>query len=106
MFVNFFSGYTAAELITMLVGVIIAFSQVFLPGISILEWAKEKFGLADLKMQWFVVGFFMVLSAGAMWVTGELSGLEFTLRSLISYFGLFYGMSQLAWQGLKVRNGS
>jgi len=103
MFVNFFDGFTATQLITMLVGAIYAVFQVFVPQLSPLAWLQEKLLLADLKMQFLVQGFFMILAVLAMWVTGELAGIGFTLQSLIEYFGVFYGMSQLAYQGLKAR---
>jgi len=108
MFANFFDGFTASQLIVMLVGAIYAVFQVFVPGISPIAWLQDRFpNLVDLKMQLIVQGFFMILSALAMWLTGELADIGFTLQSLIEYFGVFYGLSQLAYQGLKARqNGS
>jgi len=103
MFITFFDGFTATELIVMLVGAIYAVFQVFVPQLSPLVWLQEKFLLADLKMQIIVQGFFMALSVLAMWATGELVGVGFTLQGLVEYFGVFYGMSQLAYQGLKAR---
>ena len=106
MFATFFEGFTAAQLIVMLVGAIYAVFQVFVPGTSPLKWAKEKWNLEDLKMKLFVQGFFMGLSVLAMWFTGELSDIGFTLQSLMTYFGIWYGWSQLAWQGLRaIKNG-
>lgn len=103
---EFFSGYSAQELIVMLVTAVIAVTQGLFPGISILEWLKRKLGLEDRLMHYTVIGFFMVLSALAMFVTGELdpAGIEWTLESLIGYFGVFYGLSQIAYQQLKSRN--
>ena len=104
MLALFFDGFTAAQLIAMLVGAIYAIFQVFIPGISPLAWLQEKFpSLVDFKMQLIVQGFFMVLAALAMFLTGELTNIGFTLQSLIEYFGVFYGLSQLAYQGLKSR---
>ena len=42
-----------------------------------------------------------------MYVTGELdpTSIEFTLETLISYFGVFYGLSQVAYQRLRSRQG-
>jgi hypothetical protein len=101
--INFFAGYTAEELIVMLVTAVISVSQGLIPGVSVLEWLKQKTGLEGKAMHWTVIGFFMVLSALAMFVTGELDpeAIEWTLESLISYFGLFYGLSQIAYQRLK-----
>lgn len=104
---EFFQGYSAEELIVMFVTALVAVSQGLFPGVSILEWLKNKTGLSGEKMHYAVIGFFMVLSALAMFVTGELdpSSIEWTLETLISYFGLFYGLSQVAYQRLKTRNG-
>jgi hypothetical protein len=100
---NFFAGFTGSELIVMLVGAIYSVFQVFVSGASPLEWLKEKLGLADVAMQWAVIIFFMILSALAQFVAGELSGFEFTLAGIINYFGVWYGMSQLAYEVLKKR---
>ena len=101
----FFEGYTAEQLIVGLVGLLIAVSQALFPGISILELLKQKFNLEGLKMQFVVMAFFFVLAGAAMYVTGELGEIEFTLQALLEYFGWFYAISQLAYQQLKDRNG-
>jgi len=102
---NFFDGYTAKELMIMLVTAIVSVTQGLFPGISILEWLKNKLGLEDKLMHYTVIGFFMLLSALAMFVTGELdpSAIEWRLETLISYFGIFYSLSQIAYQNLKSR---
>ena len=102
---HFFSGYSAEQLIVMFVTALIAISQAAIPGVSLLEWLKKVTGLKDQGMQYVVIGFFMLLSALAMWVTGELDPLavDWTLENLISYFGIFYGLSQIAYQYLKAR---
>ena len=101
----FFDGYTAEQLIVMLVTAIIAISQGLFPGVSILEWLKAKLGIDGAKMQLVVIAFFMLLSALAMYVTGELGEVQWKLEWLLSNFGVFYGLSQIAYQMLKDRNG-
>jgi MFS-type transporter involved in bile tolerance (Atg22 family) len=101
----FFEGYSAQQLIVMLVGVIIAISQGFVPGVSILEWLKSKFGWKDELMQYVVIGFFMALAALASWATGELEGFKWSLESILSFFGVFYGIAQLAYERLKSVRG-
>ena len=101
----FFEGYSAEQLIVLLVGAIIAISQGLYPGVSILEWLKNKLGLEDFKMKLVVIAFFAGLSALAMWVTGELA-VEFTLKSLLANFAIFITLAELAYQRLTVkRNG-
>jgi len=100
---GFFDGYTAEQLIVMLVTAIIAISQGLFPQVSILEWLKGKLGLEGGKMQWVVIGFFMLLSALAMWVTGEIGEVQWKLEWLLSNFAVFYGLAQVAYQMLKER---
>ncbi|NIR63985.1 MAG: hypothetical protein GWN76_08485 [candidate division Zixibacteria bacterium] len=102
---NFFVGYTAEQLIVMLVGAIIAFTQAFFPSISILEWLKEKLNLADTRMELVVITFFMVLSALAMWVTGELGSVEWSLEWLLANYAVFKAIAKIAYEMLKARNG-
>ena len=96
----FFDGYTAEQLIVGLVGLLISASQALWPGISLLEWLKAKFNLEGLQMQVVVMAFFFVLSGAAMFVTGEISEVEWTLKAMLEYFGWFYAISQLAYQKL------
>ena len=100
---GFFDGYTAEQLIVMLVTAIIAISQGLFPQVSILEWLKAKLGLDGTKMQLVVIAFFMILSALAMYVTGELGSVEWKLEWLLSNFAVFYGLAQVAYQLLKER---
>ena len=100
----FFEGYTAEQLIVGLVGIAIAVSQSLFPGISILEFLKRVLNLEGMWMQVVVMGFFILLAAIAMYFTGELGEVEWTLAALLEYFGWFYAISQLAYQKLKDRN--
>lgn len=100
---NFFDGYSAEQLIVMLVTAIIAISQGLFPQVSILEWLKAKLGIDGAKMQIVAIAFFMGLSALAMYVTGELGGVEWKLEWLLSNFAVFYGLAQIAYQMLKDR---
>ena len=102
---GFFDGYTAEQLIVMLVTAIVAISQGLWPGVSILEWLKAKLGLDGTKMQIVAIVFFMLLSALAMYVTGEIGEVEWTLQWLLANFSVFYGLAQIAYQMLKDRNG-
>ena len=106
MFVDFFAGFTASELIALLAGAIYAVAQVFIPGISPIEWVKNLTGWEDLSIKLVVQGFFFVLSILAMWLTGEISEVGFQLKTLMVYFGTWYGWSQLAWQALQGKNGA
>ena len=101
----FFEGYTAEQLIVGLVGIAIAISQSLFPGVSILEFLKRELKLEGMRMQVVAMGFFMLLAAVAMYFTGELGEVEWTLAALIEYFGWFYAISQLAYQKLKDRTG-
>lgn len=102
---EFFDGYTAEQLIVMLVTAVIAISQAFFPQVSILEWLKGKLGLDGARMQWLAIAFFMGLSALAMFVTGEIGEVQWKLEWLLSNFAVFYGLAQVAYQMLKDRNG-
>ena len=99
----FFEGYTAEQLIVGLVGIAIAVSQSLFPGVSILEFLKRVLKLEGMWMQVVAMGFFMLLAAVAMYFTGELGEVEWTLAALLEYFGWFYAISQLAYQKLKDR---
>lgn len=99
MFANFFD-VEAAQLIVLIAGGIYAVAQVFIPGLSPIAWLKQKLGWADLKVKILVQGFFLVLAVLAQWITGELALDGLTLTSLMTYFGVWYGWSQLAWQTL------
>ena len=101
MFIDFFTGFTAAELIVLLAGAIYAVAQVFIPQLSPIAWLKSKLGWTDIWVKLLVQGFFFVLSGLAMWLTGELALSGFTLKVLMVYFGTWYGWSQLAWETLK-----
>ena len=105
MFTNFFAGFTAAELIVLVAGAIYAIAQVFIPAISPIEWFKTWTGWEALKVKIVVQGFFFLLSILAMWGTGELALDGFTLKVIMTYFGVWYGWSQLAWETLKVAPG-
>lgn len=102
---DFFAGYSGQELIVLGLGALIAFLSGFNPSFSILNWLKATLNIEDIKMQYVVIAFFMILSAVAMWVTGEWipASMEWTLKNLIEYFGIFYGISQIAYQMLKAR---
>jgi len=102
----FFEGYTAEQLVVMLVGAFIAFTQAFYPNFSILEWAKAKWKLADTQMELFAMAFFMLLAALASWATGALAGAEFTLQWILANAAIFKGIAKLAYEMLKQRNGS
>ena len=97
----FFEGYTAEQLIVGIVGIAIAITQSLYPGVSILEWLKRTFNLEGMWMQVVVMGFFILLAAIAMYFTGEIGEVEWTLAALLEYFGWFYAISQIAYQKLK-----
>ena len=97
----FFEGYTAEQLVIGLVGIAIAITQSLYPGVSILEWLKRTFNLEGMWMQVVVMGFFVLLAAVAMYFTGEIGEVEWTLAALLEYFGWFYAISQIAYQKLK-----
>ena len=103
---NFFVGFTGQELIVLGLGALFAFLNGFNPTFSVLNWLKGILKVEDVGMQYIVIAFFMVLSAVAMFFTGEFSptGIDWTLKVLIEYFGIFYGISQVAYQMLKARN--
>ena len=99
----FFEGYSAEQLLVGLVGAVIAIVQAAAPGVSILEWVKGKLGLQDQVMHFVAIAFFMALAALAMFVSGELGELEFSLKALLEYFGWFYALAQIAYQQVKSR---
>ena len=101
-FRHFFEGYTAQHIIISGIGMLIA----FFPSINILQWLKEKTGLADSKMHFLVVGFFMLLALVMMILTGEFSpaGIDWTLEVVLAYWGSFAMIGEAAWQRFKVRN--
>jgi len=101
----FFDGYTAEMLIPLLVGAVISFVQGWYPEISILEWLKDKLGLVDTRMEIVVTAFFMVLSALAMWLTGELGQVEWSLEWLLANFAIFKTIAKVAYEMLKVKRG-
>ena len=101
----FFDGYTAEMLIPLLVGAVITFVQGWYPEISILEWLKDKLGLVDTRMEIVVTAFFMVLSALAMWLTGELGQVEWSLEWLLANFAIFKTIAKVAYEMLKVKRG-
>ena len=103
MFAEFFSGFTAAELVALVAGSIYAILQVFVPALSPIEWIKILTKWEDLKVKIVVQGFFVLLSVLAMLVTGELAEVGFNLKELAAFFGIFYGWSQLAWETLKIK---
>jgi len=97
----FFEGYTAEQLIIGLVGLAIAVTQALFPQVSLLELIKKYLKLEGQIMHFVVIGFFMALSALAMWITNEWSGVEWTLQAWLEYFGWFYAIAQIAYQKLK-----
>ena len=101
----FFDGYTAKALIVGLVGLILVVMQELFPGVSILKLLKAKWGLEGNQMRFVVIGFFMILAAIASFLTGELEGWTWTLKSMLEYFGWFYIPANIAYEMLKERNG-
>jgi hypothetical protein len=102
----FFEGYTANQLIVGLVGIILVVAQELFPGISILKYLKNKWYLEDNKMRFLVIAFFMLLAAGASYLTGELEGWVWTLKSMLEFFGWFYIPANVAYQMLKDENST
>ena len=100
----FFDGYTSKELIVGLVGIILVVMQELFPGISILKYLKGKWNLEDNRMRFVVIAFFMLLAAGASYLTGELEGWAWTLQSMLEFFGWFYIPANIAYQMLKDKN--
>lgn len=100
-FKHFFEGYTAQQVILSAIGALIA----FFPSVNILQWIKEKTGWADNVMHYAVVGFFMVLALIIMLLTGEISpaGIDWTLETLLAYWGSFAVIGEAAYQRLKAR---
>lgn len=101
----FFEGFTPEQLVVMLVGALIALSQAIWPGVSILEYLKKKFNLADTRMELVAMVFFFLLSALATFVTGGFEGAEFTLQWILAQTAIFKGIAKLAYEMLKERNG-
>jgi len=99
MFANFFD-ISAAQLIALIAGGIYAIAQVFIPGISPIRFLKDKLGWEDLKVKILVQGFFIILAVLAEWITGSLAIDGLTLTILMTYWGVWYGWSQLAWETL------
>lgn len=102
---GFFGGFGAEQLIVLVVGAVISVVQGLFPSISILEWLKAKLGVEDAKMEVIAIAFFMVLAALAMWVSGELGQVEFTLEWLLANFAIFKSLAKIAYEMLKARNG-
>ena len=105
MFANFFAGFTVEELIVGFVGALIALSQGLIPGVSILEYLKNKYGIEDVKMQSLVVAFFFILAGLATYATGGFIDFEFTLKAIGGFFGVFLTLGQLGYQLLKAQRG-
>lgn len=101
----FFEGFSPEQLVVMLVGAIIAISQAMWPGVSILEYLKEKFGLADTRMELVAMAFFMILAVLATLVTGGFEGAEFTLQYILAQAAIFKGIAKIAYEMFKERNG-
>ena len=97
----FFDGYTANELIVGLVGIILVIMHELVPSFNLFVYLKANYGLEGSKLKFIVVGVFMILAAGASYLTGELDGVQFTLNSLLEFFGWLYIPADVAYQMLK-----
>lgn len=102
--IAFFAGYTSEQLIVLLVGSGISIVQGLYPGISILEWLKSKLEISDTRMEIVSIAFFMILSALAMFVTGELGEVQWNLEYFLANFAIFKGLAKLAYEMLKERS--
>lgn len=99
---SFFAGFTGKQLIIGAISGLIA----FFPSVNILQWVKNQTGWKDRVMHKTVVAFFMLLSALTMIATGEISpgSIDWTLETLLAYFGVFSTIGEAAYQRLKARN--
>jgi len=80
----FFEGYTAAELINMLV--LAALFIIPNAGVRFLNFLKNKLGLSAEKAQAFFLGTLTLIVIASMWVTGQIGEVNFTLKTFTSIF--------------------
>ena len=101
--VPFFEGFTSEQLIGMIIAVIFGITQGFFEGASVFTLLKNVTGWEDEAAHWAVTIICFLLSAVALFVTGEigLDGLDLTLMNLIAIGTAIYAPSQLAYQRLK-----
>lgn len=108
--VEFFDGYSGADLYALIIAGVIGFTQGFFPGFSLFEWLKQVLGLADKWAHYMIVGVTMILATFVLWVTGELviSDLSFNLKMIISTVYMIYQFSQVGYKNrtYRARNGA
>lgn len=81
---DFFTGYSSAELMNMLIFGIIF----FIPkaGPKFLNILKDYFGFTGAKAQSFIIAILAVITIASMWVTGQLGEVDYTLKTFSSIF--------------------
>lgn len=101
----FFEGFTPEQLVVLLAGAIIAISQAIFPGVSILEYLKDKYNLADTRMELITMTFFFIMAGVATLITGGFEGETFTLQAILTNTAIFKGIAKIAYEMFKERNG-
>jgi len=81
---EFFQGYTATELINMLVIAVIFINKN--AGVKFLNWLKTYFGFSGAKAQSFVLGLLAVIVILSMFITGQIGEVKFNLKTFLSIF--------------------
>jgi|GEM_PF-3467595 len=80
----FFQGYAAADIMNMIVVAIMFGVPNF--GVSFVNYVKLKMEWTKGKAQTFFLFCIAAVTIGTMFVTGQIAGTEFTLKSFVSVF--------------------
>jgi ammonia channel protein AmtB len=98
----FVVAYVLPEGTQELIGLIVALILGFL-GMKPINWLKEKLGLEDTYALLLVYGVSGVIGAIALWATGELTGLTWSLNNLVAIAGMFFAAAKFAYETMKMR---
>ena len=94
----FFSGFTAGELMNMLV-LFILFANKNI-GVNAINFFKNKFGLDSQKAQFFFLACLTVISLASMFVTGQITEVQFTLKTMLATVAAALVPAKLAYKRL------
>lgn len=96
----FIVAYVLPEGTQELIGLAVALILGLL-GMKPMNWAKEKLGLEDVYALLLVYGIAFVVGGLALWATGALVGLVWTLNNLVAIAGVFIAAAKFAYEGMK-----
>jgi len=93
---TFFDGYTSGELMNMLVVAVLFAVPQF--GVKAINAIKEHFGLEGHKAQTLFLFSLTVVALGTMFVTGQITEINFTLKTFLSTFAAALVPAKVAYK--------